>query len=307
MALDLDAFYDRRRLKRRLFLWRTLAIVAAVVAAVVVLAAASGWKGGGLGPHVARLEVKGVITDDQDRLKQLEKLADDSSVKALLVVIDSPGGTVVGGEDLYHAVRAVAAKKPVVTVMSTMAASAGYMVAIGADRIIAREGTLTGSIGVLLQSAEVTGLLQKLGISAEAIKSAPLKAAPSPLEPLTPEARQATQAVVDDIYRMFLRLVQERRGLDDARLREVGDGRVFTGRQAVTLGLVDSLGGEAEARAWLASERNVSAILPVRAVKKDGEMSWLGEMTRAAAGKMLMLETLTLDGLVAVWQPGLRS
>lgn len=308
MALDIDAVLDRRRLKRRLAFWRTSAIVVLVVA----MAALAQWAFGGLSPfgpgdHVARLSVVGVIVEDQDVLDRLDEIAEDTAAKALLIYIDSPGGTVVGGESLFKAFRRVATEKPVVAVMGTTAASAGYMVALGADSIFAHEGTVTGSIGVLLQTAEITDLLARLGVSAEAIKSGPLKAVPSPLEELTPSGRAAAQEVVDQMYAMFVEMVGERRGLSEDQLREVADGRVFTGRSAVTHRLVDAIGGEREARAWLESEHDISSDLPSidRDVTRDSGV--IGRLAQALGGKTLFSERLMLDGLVAVWHPDLRS
>ncbi len=310
MALaDADLVVDRRRLKRQLSFWR----LAAIVLAVAAIGAAVGRFGAGIvgGRHVARLTVAGIIVDDPRRSKAIAELVRDGSVRALIVRIDSPGGTVVGGETLYRELRRVAEKMPVVAVMAQTAASGGYMTALGADWIVAREGTITGSIGVLMQSADVTGLLDKLGVSMEAIKSAPLKAVPSPFEPLTPEGRAAAKALVDDMFDMFVGMVIERRGLARAKALEVADGRVFTGRQAKALGLVDAIGGEDTARGWLESERGVRRDLPVKDVKVSREDEFwrdvAGQALSAITGKSYLPERLTLDGLVALWHPDLRS
>jgi len=300
MALDADSIIDRRRMKRRLTFWRIVAIVAVVAGAIAAIGRFSGFE---RGAHIARLTVAGLIVEDQDRIDALNKAREDASVKAVLVRIDSPGGSVVGGETLFLALRDVAAVKPVVAVMDELAASAGYMVAIGADHIVARSGTLTGSIGVLMQSADVTGLLDKLGIKPESVKSAPLKAQPSPLEPFTEDARQATRAVVMDMYDMFVDMVADRRGLQRDRALALADGRIYTGRQALAAGLVDGIGGEDAARRWLESAHAIEAGLPVRDVKiETDDEGWLG-MTRSLVGKTLFSERLTLDGLISVWQP----
>jgi len=309
MALDAEGLIERRRLRRRLRSWRVAAVVLAVAACV---AAAFAWDPDGTWlerPHVARITVSGVIAENRRLDAALADVRDDPKARALILRIDSPGGTVVGGESLYHAIRKVAAEKPVVAVMGEMAASGGYMVAIAADRIYAREGTITGSIGVILQTTDVTGLLDKLGVSAEAIKSAPLKAVPSPFEKLTDDGRRATQGLIDDMYAMFVGMVAERRGLDAEKAKELADGRVFTGRQAAANGLIDGIGGVAEARAWL-DEKGVSADLPSREIRVWREDDWLGGAAkgaiRAIFGKTYLPERLTLDGLVAVWHPELR-
>ncbi|MCA3244896.1 MAG: signal peptide peptidase SppA [Azospirillum sp.] len=304
---DSELIADRRRVRRSRSFWRAAAILLGV--GVVAVAVGRTDLAREYSPYVAELRVAGMILEDQTRLEALEETMSRHSAKALLVRIDSPGGTVVGGESLFRTLREIAAEKPVVAVMGEMAASGGYMVALGADRIFAREGTITGSIGVILQTTEITGLLEKLGVSAEAIKSAPLKASPSPFERLTPDARAATQGLVDDMYAMFVDMVADRRGLDADKAKTLADGRVYTGRQAVANGLVDAIGGVNEARAWL-EEKGVSADLPLREIRVWREEDWLGGLARAGIravfGKTYLPERLTLDGLVAVWHPDLR-
>lgn len=300
MSLDADAMLDRRRLKRRLAFWRTLAIVVAVA---LVAVAVGRFAGLGERAHVARLSVTGLIVEDHERDEALADVAKDDNAKALIVRIDSPGGTTVGGESLYYALRRVAKKKPVVAVISTLGASGGYMTAVGADHIIARETSITGSIGVFLQTAEITGLLEKLGITADAIKSAPLKASPSPFERLTDEARAATQAMVDNSHQWFVGLVAKQRNLDPAEASALADGRVYTGRQALENKLIDGLGGEREARDWLETARDVPTTLPVIDVQFGEKKQLLRWLLSELAGKTFLSERLILDGLVSVWHP----
>ncbi len=300
MTHESDILVDRRRLKRGLVLWRVLAVVAAVAAVVALFARFDGLA---LRDHVARLSVEGLIVADPAIIAALGDVADDSRAKALIVRVDSPGGTFVGGESLYRALRKVAEQKPVIAVMGTVATSAGYMTAIAADRIFAHEGTITGSIGVMLQTTDITGLLGKLGVSAEAIKSAPLKATPSPLEPLTDEARAAVRAITDDMHALFTSMVAERRGLDAARARALADGRVYSGRQALKMDLVDAIGGESEARGWLAETKGIPETLPVREVEAERPAEGWWPDIDLLTGKMFFSERLILDGLVSVWHP----
>lgn len=300
MSLEADQIIDRRRLKRSLTVWRVLAVVTLVAA---VLAAVGRFDGFQRGSHVARLTIDGVILDDPARDLALGHLADDGNAKALIVRIDSPGGTVVGGEALYHSLRDVAGSKPVVAVMGSAATSAGYMSALGADHIVARSGSVTGSIGVLLQTADITGLLDKLGIKPETIKSGPLKAQPNPLEPFSEEAREATQEVVQDIFEMFVDMVAERRGMPREKVLELADGRIFSGRQALANGLVDALGGETKARQWLAETHQIPESLPVRNVKIEHEGQIWRDLLGGLFGKTLFPERLRLDGLISVWHP----
>lgn len=303
MSLDIDQMIDRRRLKRRLALWRILGIAALVAIAVVLAGRYAPWVGR---DYVAYLAVEGIILDDRDRDDTLTAIAGDEAARALVVYLDTPGGSVVGGEALFRGLREVAERKPVVAVMGDVAASAGYMTALGADRIFARAGSLTGSIGVIMQSADITGLLEKIGIKPETIKSAPLKAQPNPMEPLSPEARQATREVVLDVFNMFVDMVEERRGLARERVLTLSDGRIFTGRQAVENGLVDELGGENEARRWLAESRDIASSLPMRRVEVSRDDGLWREFLDSSLGKTVFSERLRLDGLISLWHPDIH-
>ena len=276
----------------------------AVLAALLVAMRGEGLQFGRT--HLARLTVSGIITDDRKLVEAVTKLADNDSVKALIVSIDSPGGSVAGGEGLHDAIAHVAEKKPVVAVMGGTAASAGYMIAVPAARIFAREGTLTGSIGVLLETGEVSGLLKTLGIDAEAITSGPLKDQPSLIRPLTPEGRDVLHGLVMDMYDQFVGMVASGRHMEAAKVRELADGRAYTGRQALQLGLVDAIGGEHDARTWLAQAKGVSADLPVDDVSTTGIagralLSSLGWMSNSL-WKSLFSQGVILDGAWAIWQ-----
>lgn len=303
MSLDADAIVDRRRLKRRVAVWRMVAI--AVVIAAVAVATWRTERLGGSGDHIAQLDVVGILLDDPDRTEAVLRQVANNSVQALIVRIDSPGGTVVAGETLYRAIREVAEEKPIVAVIAGTGASAGYLVALAADHIVARESSITGSIGVLIQTAEISELLARLGVSADAIKSTDLKNQPSPLTPMTPEARAATQAVVNDIYRWFVDLVAERRGLSPATALQLSDGRIYSGRQAESLALVDALGGLTEARTWLLENHGVARGLPVRNLDESRGLS-LSATLFGIVQKTLFSEALRLDGLLSLWQPDAR-
>lgn len=309
MSLDADLLIDRRRLKRRLVFWRLVAVLAVLAAILAGLHAGGGAFGGG--PYVARLSVDGIIGSDDRLAARVRDLADDPQVKALIVAIDSPGGNVGGGEGLHDAIAAVAAKKPVVAVMGGIAASAGYMIAVPATRIFARAGTLTGSIGVYLQSVEFSGLLARLGIDAEVVKSGPLKDQPSLTEPLSPAGKQMLQGLVMDLYGQFVAMVAQGRHMDPAVVRQLADGRPYTGAQALKLHLIDALGGEHAARRWLATARGVPATLPVRPVTLPE-----GLAQRALAAtfdpivqgfwKSVLSQSVGLDGAWSLWQRSIR-
>ncbi len=300
MSLDADHVVERRRLKRSLLFWRMLGIAAIVAAVVAVVGKFDLVQHQ---DHVARIVIEGLILEDQARDDTLKEIAEDDKTKALLVKINSPGGTYVGGEALYTSLRQVADSKPVVALMGTTATSAGYMTALASDHIVARASTLTGSIGVILQTADFTGLLDKIGIKPEIVKSGPLKAQPNPLEKFSPAARKATEAVVMDFYDQFVTLVSERRSLSRDKVLALADGRVFSGRQAKDNGLIDTIGAEPEARKWLAETHKIADSLPVKDVKVKHEDQPWRDLLDSMVGKVLFSERLSLDGVISLWHP----
>jgi protease-4 len=303
MALEVDLLLDRRRIKRRLILWRTLAVVACVVA---VLAGLRGAGVGGGGRHVARLNVSGIITEDRKLLDAIRVAGRDANVSALIVSINSPGGSVSGGESLYRAIKGVAEKKPVVAVMGGLAASAGYMIAMPANRVFASESTITGSIGVLLETVEASSLLQKIGVDAEAITSGPLKDQPSFTRPLTPEGREVLKGLVLDMYDQFVGMVALGRHMEPDAVRALADGRAYTGRQALKLGLIDAIGDEQDARTWLETEKGLPKDLPVEDISTTGLAGRMltGSLSPIMDGlwKTLISQRVMLDLPWALWQ-----
>jgi protease-4 len=303
MTDDAEILLERQKLRRRLLFWRVLFVAALLALAIVVFGRLN--SGGGSGDYVAVLDVSGVIETDPARDAALEEVAQDGRARALILRINSPGGTFVGGEALYVALQRVADEKPVVVVMSDVAASAGYMIAMAGNHIIARRGTITGSIGVLFPTTDVVDLFDSIGVTFENIKSDPLKANPSPFERTLPEARAWTQIVVDDMQKVFVGIVDEGRpDLDRAAIELLADGRIYSGTQALENGLIDALGGEREARAWLKAEHDIDEDLAARDVEVEEDLPWYLEMVRET-GKSVLPEPLTLDGLLALWQPDL--
>lgn len=319
MAIDADFIADRRRIRRKLTFWRVLAVVLVILALGAAGTLATGSRGFGE-RQIARVTIDGFIAGNEQRSRLLDTLSRTERVEAVLIKIDSPGGTTSGAEELYRDLRKLSEKKPTVAVIGGLAASGGYIAALGTERIVARETALVGSIGVLFQYPNVAGLLETIGVDVEEVKSSPLKAAPNGFEPASPEARAALEALVADSYAWFKGLVSDRRGLDEAQLTIVSDGRVFTGRQSVPLRLVDELGGEQEAKAWLQAQKKISADLPVREWRPRSDDSSFSMWRAAAALAGLMglpslevqlarLEQVgaatQLDGLLAVWHPAL--
>jgi protease-4 len=325
MSLDADLIVDRRRMRRKLTFWRVVAVLVAIAAVVTLAATArrSEVLTAG-GDYIARVKITGLIRNDQERVNSLERLA-KSGAKAVIVHIDSPGGTTAGSEQLHNSLRQVAAAKPLVVVVDGLAASGGYIAAMSADHIIAQGTSLVGSIGVILQYPNVGDLLKTIGVQVESVKSSPLKAAPNGYEPTSPEARAALEALVKDSYDWFRGMVRDRRKLDDAGLQRVADGRVFTGRQGLELKLVDQLGNERTAVDWLAKEKGLKADTPVRdwqLKSRFGDLSMLhlagavmldavglGSLARRIEtwGTIQAVERLNLDGLLALWHPPLSD
>ncbi|PNG27276.1 signal peptide peptidase SppA [Methylocella silvestris] len=312
-----DYLVERRLLRRRLSFWRILAFGAAALGVLAIgLRLAATDDAVGFAPHIARLSITGVITGDRDTLKLISRI-EESDAAAVLVSIDSPGGTTAGAERLYDQLRRLSAKKPTVAVVGSLAASGGYIAALGADQIVALGNSLVGSIGVLVEYPNVTKLLDTIGVQVEAVKSSPLKAAPNGFEPTSPAARAALAALVDDSFVWFKDLVRERRNLTAPQLAAVDDGRVFTGRQGLSLHLVDRLGGEREAIAWLEQEKAVPKGLKIRDWKQQGSFGRIGlfsfaarvasifhfdELSRLLERSSQFVETRMLDGLVSIWQ-----
>ncbi len=309
MLLDPDAIADRRRLKRRLGFWRIAAIVLAVVA-VAALAA----RFGGLGPstaqpHVARVTIKGMMLPDRPLIAMIDEITRSEAVKGVIVDIDSPGGATSAGEALYESLRRLSAKKPTASWVGTLAASAGYMTALGTDRIVARRTALTGSIGVLAQWGDVSELMKMVGVKLEEVKSSPMKAEPTPFKPTSPEARAMLDRAIRDTYDWFVGLVADRRGLPRDKALELADGRVVTGHQALDLKLIDAIGEESVAVDWLHS-KGVPTGLPIvdwKPKRPETALSWVQSTAEAATAGVVA--ALGLDGEIAAMRSldGLRS
>jgi protease-4 len=320
MTLETEAVLDRRRLRRSLSLWRGLAILAGVAALAVAGIAASSQDGNPFGERrqIARVTLEGVITENRDQLRLLNRLANAKHVDAVILAINSPGGTTAGGEALFEAIRAISVKKPVVAQFGTVATSAAYICGLATDRIFARGNTITGSMGVIFQWAEVTELLGKVGVKMNEIKSGPLKANPSPFQPLDQAGRETAEKMVRESMEWFRGLVATRRQINTAEVPGLEQGRVFSGREALTYRMIDQVGGEQEVQAWLERERKIKPGLRIVEWKPRREDNWgvLGVIGRAAATVIGIdadalrflnddprLGALLLDGLVSVWQP----
>jgi protease-4 len=317
MTPEARLILERRRLKRRVSIWRFGAVLAVLLALGALVLNSDEDIGMPGGKHIARITLNGFITDDAKQQDLLKKIARAKRVKALILRINSGGGTTTGSEALFEAVRKVAKKKPVVAVLGTVAASGAYVAAISSDYIVARGNTITGSIGVIVQWPEIAGVLEKIGVKYREVKSSPLKASPSPFLVPDPKSLEITREMVRDSYEWFRDLVAERRGFDKAKAARLADGRIYTGRQALKEGLVDTIGGEDKAREWLKTEKNIAKDLEIKDWKSESltetafaglAIRWIGQIFGidvSALGTLLPARAgaSRLDGLLSVWHP----
>ncbi|WP_170937180.1 MULTISPECIES: signal peptide peptidase SppA [Rhodomicrobium] len=319
MTLDADSLAERRRLKRRLSFWRIGAIVLAVAAVVGFIISRDKDMLADLSfsPHVARVTVEGFISDNREQRKLIKAVGDSDQVRGVILYVDSPGGTTAGAEALYNSLRRLAEKKPVVAVFGTAATSAAYLAGISADHIVARGNTITGSVGVILQYAEFSELLKNVGIKVEEVRSGPLKAVPSPFTVPDPAGRALVEELVNESRNWFVNIVTDRRKLAEGSLEQVRTGRIYTGRQALEIGLIDEIGDEESALKWLQEKRGVPKDLEVIEKKPESTSSsfFMRSMMQGAAslfgGVFEQAAELIgdatrfnhLDGLISVWHP----
>lgn len=300
MPISADVLLERMKLKKQLHLWRGLAILITMFFAWVIMGEPI--EDIAQTDYIARVRIEGFIMEKPQEIETLKALEEDKRVKAVIVHVDSPGGTVVGGESYHDAITDLKTQKPVVAVMGTLATSAAYMSVVNADRIFARRGTLTGSIGVLLESADFVDLAKKLGVDLTVIKSSPLKGTPSPLEKTTPEVEQALRVVINDFYDMFVDMVAAGRKLPRTEVVRLADGRVYTGPQALAGKLVDALGDEKDAIAWLETSKGVAKELKVKDVPLTPPKKGLESLMESFSGaKILDFSRFSTQGLLSVW------
>jgi protease IV len=319
MTFETETVLDRRRLRRRVSWWRALAIIAGVVVLGVVSAKTAEQAGFTESRHIARVSLEGMITEDRAQLKLLRDIAENKQVAGVILFVNSPGGTTTGGEALFEAIRNVAKDKPVVAQFGTIATSAAYIAGLATDHVVARGNTITGSVGVIFQWAEVSQLLDKIGVKMNEVKSGPLKANPSPFQPLDEAGKATAEQMVAESQKWFVGLVASRRNIDTRSVSGLEQGRIFSGREALSHKMIDEIGGETEAVQWLVEKRNVPKGLKVVDWKPKHGSDWnlvgasaavigylFGDRLGSELAQLLSndhtLGTLRLDGLISVWQ-----
>lgn len=303
MAISSDMLIERSRMKRQVSFWRLVAIGAVVFFLVIMIENPD--VSTVSQSYVARVDIEGIITDEMPEKALLKELGNNDKVKAIILSLNTPGGTAVGGEELYKQVAALKQKKPVVVLMRSLCTSAGIMIAVGAERIYASDGTITGSIGVILQSADVTELGDKIGVHPVIVKSGPLKGSPSPFEKLDPAGRAVVQSLIDEFHKVFVGLVADARHLPFEQVAAIADGRILSAQQALRAKLIDGIGGEDEALAWLKSEKKLDPAIEIHKVEPKKEHEGLLKKLTSMAGVTLptAVSALRLDGLLLIWQP----
>ncbi len=252
-----DYIIDRYKLKNSVNKWKFIALILLLIALFTIFYHKDDGVSRIKSDYIASIDITGMLMQNKETIKSLNKIANDSNIKAVLVNINSSGGTGVGGESLYREFRKIAEKKPIVASIGEIGASAAYMAAIGTDRIYAYDISLVGSIGVIIMNIEVGEFAKKHGINLELIKSSPLKGIPNYFEKLNSQQKEYVQSLVDESNKYFIGLVKKRRNLSEDDLKKVSDGRIFTGSKANQLKLIDQIGDGADAVKWLKSKENL--------------------------------------------------
>lgn len=264
MSIPPDYLIERKSMKSKIQLWKGLFFIPILLLLIVLFDKnLLNFKDG---KFIARISIEGTIEEDAKKFRKIEALAKNKNVEAVILTINSGGGGVTASEQLYLALKKIREQKPIVSVMGTLAASGGYMISLATDRIFAHSSTITGSIGVLSMSFEVTELAEKLGIKLNSFKSTEMKAGINPLEKVTPEVREAQMALINDLCNFFIDIVAKERKLDPEIAKKLGNGMVYTGRQALELKLVDAIGGEDAALKWLEEEKKIDPTLKVKEI-----------------------------------------
>lgn len=311
-----EALVERRRLRRSRSLWRVLAVLFLVLAIVAVLAQVTGLADrlAGRGEHIAQVELNGFIDFDDPFMALLEALEEDDEVKAVILRINSPGGVAVAGETIYTQLRELAQSKPLVAVIEGIGTSAAYLAASASEHIVARNGSIVGSIGVIAQFPDVSELLDTVGVTMYEVRSGELKAQPSVFSPPSEEALAELQGLISDNFTWFVTQIEERRGLDGAVIRGF-EGTVFTGSRGVEMGLVDAIGGQDAALAYLQEAHSLDADMKVveRAPDRPINFGAPTSLARLAFGDRNQLvldanglresvrDAMLLDGLLSLW------
>ncbi|TAE83268.1 MAG: signal peptide peptidase SppA [Alphaproteobacteria bacterium] len=307
MALTSDSFIERSYLRKQVTKWKMVALAVVVLSLISFFEKNQTLTDVTSEDYIARITIEGVIVEDDKLFDLLDQVANDKHAKALILHLNSPGGTAVAGEVLLQKIKDIREKKPVVSSMRSLCASACYMISLASDRSFAMQGTITGSIGVIFQMAEMSELAQKIGITPITIKSGTYKGSPSMDKPITDDERAIIQSMIDEFHNVFVQMVSDHRKIPVEQVRILADGRIYSAQRAKELNLVDALGGEKEARAWLATEKKIAQDLEVRPLHIKSRMDNFLEKLEESADIPNMVSGASRSGLMLTWQPSIQN
>lgn len=263
---------DSKGYRKRLFFWRTISII--TIAIIVYLSFGKNEENSSQ-DYIANYNISGMLITADKIIEDLEELKSNNRVNSIIITVDSPGGTTVSAEEIYLKLKEISLSKPTAIVMRNIATSGAYLLSLGGDIIFSRENTITGSIGVLLQWARVDDALSKLGIEINEIKSGKLKAEPDFFGEADDETQQVTKEIIDETFDWFLTIVKAERDLSPIEINKISDGRIFTGRQAIKLNLVDKIGDKNDAKRWLIENKGIDSDSPIIDYKKSNKPSFI--------------------------------
>lgn len=258
--------------RRRLFFWRTISFI---TVAIIVYLSFENQEKSSSNEYIANYNISGLLISADEIIEDLEELKSSNEVNSIIISVDSPGGTTVSAEEIYLKLKEVSLVKPTAIVMRNIATSGAYLLSLGGDVIFSRENTITGSIGVLLQWARVDEALSKLGIEVNEVKSGKLKAEPDFFGEIDEEAQQVTKEIIDETFEWFIRIVKVERDLNPSEIYTISDGRIFTGRQAIELNLVDEIGDKNDAKIWLVENKEIDSNSPIIDYGKSKKPSFI--------------------------------
>ncbi len=253
---------------------------------------------------IAKISVDGIIQDRTDIIKQINSLESDKNVKGLLTVINSPGGTYVGSKELYDSIQTIGKKIPTAVYMKEMATSGGYLASLSSDKIFGNSGSITGSIGVILQSADISELLGKIGVSPIIIKSGKFKAVPNLVEQIDQDKLDYLVEIIEKMQKEFLTIVKNNREVSESVLNLVSDGRILTGREAKNLKLIDDIGNENDALDWLKNEAKVDKKIKIKELSSENDLQRLFNL-KIFKKKFNYFNQNFYNGFFAIWAPGI--
>ena len=253
---------------------------------------------------IGKIHLEGIINDKNELIKQLNEISQNKNIKGLLVIVNSPGGTFVSSREIHDSLEKISMKIPTSAYMKEMATSGAYLASMGVQKIFANQGTITGSIGVILQTAQLTSLMDKIGVKPIVIKSGELKATPNPLEKLDEEKINYLKKIIVQLQKEFIDIVEQKRNLNQTTIREISTGRIFTSKQALKLNLIDFIGNEKDALDWIKKEGDLDQKIDV--IELDKKNSLYNIFNTSFLKNSLKPFNLNINnGILAIWTPGL--